>query len=90
MQQGTASPPTVEDQDKPSPFALRLGDTVEDTSTRKIGKVMGFQGPYVQLRPIGGGVEWDAEPDGLQPTTDAEALSSAVARANARSRGESL
>lgn len=65
-----------------------LGDTVEDTSIGKIGKVMGFEGPYVQLRPIGGGLEWDARQDDLQPATDAQALSSAVAAANARSRGE--
>lgn len=69
-------------------YQPRLGDTVEDTSTGKFGKVMGNDGPYVQLRPIGGGLEWDAQPDDLQPATDAQALSSAVATANARSRGE--
>lgn len=67
-----------------------VGDTVEDTSTGRIGKVMGCVGTYVQLRPIGGGLEWDAKPGDLQLATDAQALSSAVAAANARSRGESL
>ena len=66
------------------------GDTVEDTSTKRVGKVMGFEGTYVQLRPVGGGLEWDAHPENLQPVTGAEALSSAVALANARSRGEQL
>lgn len=65
-----------------------LGDTVEDTGRRKVGKVMGFEGPYVQLRPIGGGVEWDAEPGKLRPLSLTEALSAGVAEANARSRGE--
>ncbi|MGW3650969.1 hypothetical protein [Streptomyces sp. NPDC000878] len=67
-----------------------LGDTVEDTGTRKVGKVMGFEGPYVQLRPVGGGREWDARPENLRPVTAADALSSAVAVANSRSRGEQL
>lgn len=66
----------------------RIGDTVEDTARRKVGKVMGHEGPYVQLRPIGGGKEWDAEPRVLRPLTLTEALSAGVADANARSRGE--
>lgn len=65
-----------------------IGDTVEDTGRNKVGKVMGHEGPYVQLRPIGGGVEWDAEPGTLRVLTTAEALSAGVAEANARSRGE--
>lgn len=71
-------------------YKPRPGDIVEDTNTGKIGKVMGFEGPYVQVRPVGGGLEWDARPENLQPVTGAEALSSAVAVANARSRGERL
>lgn len=65
-----------------------LGDIVEDTDRSKIGKVMGFHGPYVQLRPIGGGREWDARPVALRPATLSEGLSAGVAVANARSRGE--
>ncbi|WP_406331492.1 hypothetical protein [Streptomyces sp. NBC_00203] len=66
----------------------KLGDTVEDTVTRKIGEVMGFEGPYVQLRPLGGGREWDAKQESLRPVSAVEALSARVAVANARSRGE--
>ena len=69
-------------------YKPNLGDTVEDTGTKRVGKVMGFEGLYVQMRPIGGGLEWDAQLENLQPATDAEALRSAVAMANARSRGE--
>ncbi|GEC06580.1 hypothetical protein SSP24_42350 [Streptomyces spinoverrucosus] len=65
-----------------------LHETVEETVTRKVGKVMGFEGPYVQLRPVGGGREWDAKPENLKPVTVSEGLSAAVAAANARSRGE--
>jgi hypothetical protein len=65
-----------------------VGDIVEDCGSEKIGKVMGCVGPYVQLRPVGGGLEWDARPEDLRPTTTAEALSAGVAVANARSRGE--
>lgn len=65
-----------------------LGDTVEDTVRKRVGKVMGFEGPYVQLRPIGGGREWDADPASLRLLPLSEALSAGVATANARSRGE--
>ncbi|TQE35487.1 hypothetical protein [Streptomyces ipomoeae] len=67
---------------------LKPGDTVEDTESKRVGKVMGFEGPYVQLRPVGGGREWDAKPGKLRLLTLAEALSAGVAAANARSRGE--
>lgn len=65
-----------------------LGDIVEDTKARRFGRVMGFEGPYVQLRPVGGGREWDAKPDRLRPAMLSDALSAGVAVANARSRGE--
>jgi hypothetical protein len=69
---------------------VRLGDTVRDAGSGRIGRVMGFVGPYVQLRPVGGGREWDALLEGLGPVPRSEALSDSVARSNARSRGERL
>ncbi|MGW0819899.1 hypothetical protein [Streptomyces sp. NPDC002845] len=69
-------------------YEPRLGDTVEDTGRKKVGRVMGFEGPYVQLRPVGGGREWDARPEKLRQVTLAEAISAGVAVVNARSRGE--
>lgn len=69
---------------------VRVGDTVRDTERDRVGRVMGFLGGYVQLRPVGGGIEWDARPERLRPVTVAEALSAGAARANARSRGEAL
>jgi hypothetical protein len=69
---------------------VSLGDTVRDAGSGRIGRVMGFVGPYVQLRPVGGGREWDARRERLGPVTRSEALSDSVARSNARSRGECL
>jgi hypothetical protein len=69
-------------------YELKLGDLVEDTGAQRVGRVMGFEGPYVQLRPVDGGREWDARPERLRPATLAEVLSTGVAKANARSRGE--
>lgn len=65
----------------------QTGDLVYDEATRKVGRVMGHEGPYVQLRPPGGGREWDAHGP-LRPATASERLSAGVALANARSRGE--
>ncbi|MBP5876750.1 hypothetical protein F3K37_20305 [Streptomyces sp. LBUM 1477] len=69
---------------------MRLGALFEDTKAGRIGKVMGFVGPYVQMRPIGGGREWDTRPGRLRPVTVSEALRVGAAAANARSRGECL
>ncbi|MEV7884094.1 hypothetical protein ACWD3I_11320 [Streptomyces sp. NPDC002817] len=65
-----------------------VGSHVVDTRSGKVGIVMGHEGPYVQLRPYGGGKEWDAVPDTVRRATPAERLSAATAYANARSRGE--
>ncbi|MFD0373101.1 MULTISPECIES: hypothetical protein [unclassified Streptomyces] len=65
-----------------------IGAYVVDIRTGKVGTVMGHEGPYLQVRPIGGGREWDCEPDGVRVATAAERLRAATAHANARSRGE--
>ncbi|MGW3728716.1 hypothetical protein [Streptomyces sp. NPDC000851] len=65
-----------------------VGSYVVDTRTGRLGVVMGHEGPYVQVRPYGGGREWDADPGALRHATAAERLSAATAYANARSRGE--
>ncbi|MFC3352036.1 hypothetical protein ACFOOM_32350 [Streptomyces echinoruber] len=44
-----------------------VGQVVHDTRRHKDGRVMGHEGPYVQLRPLGGGREWDADPGALEP-----------------------
>ncbi|MFJ2391509.1 hypothetical protein ACIOTI_02005 [Streptomyces sp. NPDC087843] len=64
-----------------------VGVAVHDTVRDRVGRVMGHEGPYLQVRPLGGGVEWDAEPGHLRPLSQDELLSALVAEANARSRG---
>ncbi|MFD5077846.1 hypothetical protein [Streptomyces sp. NPDC058371] len=65
-----------------------IGAYVVDTRTGRVGIVTGHEGPCVQLRPYGGGKEWDGDPDALRTATVTERLSAATAYANARSRGE--
>ncbi|MER5945157.1 MULTISPECIES: hypothetical protein [unclassified Streptomyces] len=65
-----------------------IGSYAVDTSTGQVGMVMGHEGPYVQLRPFGGGREWDCPPDVVREATTTERLSAATAYANRRSRGE--
>jgi hypothetical protein len=48
------------------------GALVVDTQRDRLGYVMGHQGPYVQLRPVTGGCEWDADPDCIRRATDDE------------------
>jgi uncharacterized MAPEG superfamily protein len=71
-----------------TPTKPPIGSYLVDTRTGKVGIVMGHEGPYVQLRPYGGGREWDADPRTVRHATAAERLRAATAYANARSRGE--
>jgi uncharacterized MAPEG superfamily protein len=71
-----------------TPTKPPIGSYVVDTRTGKVGIVMGHEGPYVQLRPYGGGREWDVDPRNVRNATQAERLRAATAYANARSRGE--
>lgn len=55
-----------------------IGQIVQDTQRNRTGRVMGHEGPYVQLRPVAGGREWDASPDALRTATPAEARRAGV------------
>ncbi|GAA2227081.1 hypothetical protein GCM10010232_10840 [Streptomyces amakusaensis] len=59
-----------------------------EAGTGRVGVVMGYEGPYVQLRPLGGGREWDCVPEDVRAATPMERISAMNAYANARSRGE--
>ncbi|MFF5129926.1 hypothetical protein ACFY41_23685 [Streptomyces syringium] len=61
------------------------GDLVHDTARDRAGIVMGREGPRFQLRPLGGGVEWEAAPGSIRPLSQVEQLSARVAEANHRS-----
>ncbi|MGV9452807.1 hypothetical protein [Streptomyces sp. NPDC003635] len=65
-----------------------VGSYVVDTRSGRIGIVMGHEGPYVQLRPYGGGCEWDAAPDSVRHATPAERAGAATAHPGPHSRGE--
>ncbi|MFH8405605.1 hypothetical protein ACH4FX_12630 [Streptomyces sp. NPDC018019] len=58
------------------------GQIVFDTAQRRVGRVMDKVGTYIQLRPLGGGREWDADPERLRPPTPRELLSARLAAAN--------
>ncbi|MFE2373763.1 hypothetical protein [Streptomyces sp. NPDC059398] len=64
----------------------RPGTAVRDIASHRVGIVMGQEGPWLQLRPLGGGREWDADPARVRPVGPAELLQARVAEANARSR----
>ncbi|MEU6393188.1 hypothetical protein [Streptomyces sp. NPDC046939] len=65
---------------------VTTGKVVHDTVRDRVGRVMGHEGPYIQLRPLAGGREWDATPDRIRVLTADELLSALLAVANARSR----
>ncbi|WP_372347126.1 hypothetical protein [Streptomyces sp. KL116D] len=60
---------------------FETGTLVVDTALKKLGKVMGSEGPYVQLRAPGGGREWEADPECLRPADEDERLRANVLEA---------
>ncbi|MEV5954953.1 hypothetical protein AB0M11_14490 [Streptomyces sp. NPDC051987] len=59
------------------------GTLVIDTVRDRLGYVMGREGPYVQLRPVAGGREWDADPAHVRRATDEERLRAMAERTRA-------
>jgi hypothetical protein len=53
-------------------MTYRTGVYVVDTRSGKLGELMDKGGHYVQLRPVGGGKEWDCPPKALRLATRAE------------------
>ncbi|MFG2962744.1 hypothetical protein ACGFZS_05590 [Streptomyces sp. NPDC048288] len=48
------------------------GTLVIDIASDKLGYLMGHEGSYVQLRPVAGGRDWDADPAHVRRATDEE------------------
>ncbi|MFH8489707.1 hypothetical protein [Streptomyces longisporoflavus] len=69
----------------PAP-GVTIGKVVHDAARDIVGRVMGHEGPHIQLRPLAGGREWDADPDRVRVLTPDELLSALLAEVNARSR----
>ncbi|MFE0133806.1 hypothetical protein ACFWY6_19900 [Streptomyces sp. NPDC059037] len=55
-----------------------VGALVIDMRRQRLGRVMGHEGPYVQLRPPGGGREWDGRPEDIREAKDDEILRASV------------
>ncbi|MFF7467953.1 hypothetical protein [Streptomyces sp. NPDC008092] len=59
------------------------GTLVIDTASDRLGYVMGREGPYIQLRPVAEGREWDADPAHVRRATDEERLRAVAERTRA-------
>ncbi|MFI9582379.1 hypothetical protein ACIHCQ_11135 [Streptomyces sp. NPDC052236] len=68
------------------PYVPAVGETARDSITGRVGRVMGHEGPYYQLRPLNGGKEWDAKAEHLVPVSLSDALRPAVAEVNSRTK----
>ncbi|MCP3822036.1 hypothetical protein NLX86_29315 [Streptomyces sp. A3M-1-3] len=62
------------------------GSYAIDGRDGRIGQVMGEEGSYVQLRPPGGGVEWDCPPEALSPAPPGAVLRARVTELNRERR----
>ncbi|MEV5987145.1 hypothetical protein AB0L85_19310 [Streptomyces sp. NPDC052051] len=63
-----------------------IGELAKDNVRGRIGVVMDEVGGRVQIRPICGGMEWDAMPDNVVALRAREELSARLAIRNCNSR----
>ncbi|MGW1609235.1 hypothetical protein ACWCQZ_07475 [Streptomyces sp. NPDC002285] len=63
-----------------------IGELAKDSARARTGIVMGEVGGRVQIRPIGGGKEWEALPHNVKPPSAREELSARLAIKNGNSR----
>ncbi|REK90831.1 hypothetical protein DY245_08140 [Streptomyces inhibens] len=63
-----------------------IGQIVHDTATDKVGEFRGAIGGRWMLRPAGGGVEWEAKPEAVEPAGTSEHVRALAAEHNARCR----
>jgi hypothetical protein len=63
-----------------------IGELAQDNAKGCIGVVMDEVGGRVQIRPIGGGREWDALPDNVEPPSAREELHARLAIQDGNSR----
>ncbi|MFI5632861.1 hypothetical protein ACIA8E_26470 [Streptomyces sp. NPDC051664] len=68
------------------PCTPEPGTYAVDSRDGRVGRVMGCVGPYVQLRPPGGGAEWDCPPESVQPAPPGVVLRARVTEANREGR----
>ncbi|MFF7054203.1 hypothetical protein ACFY94_38180 [Streptomyces griseorubiginosus] len=84
-------------QEERAPNRLPVGQLAYDTRRERRGVVMDHLDGFVWLRPEGGGTEWTARPDEVEPAASVVGgelsegiLRARVAVANSRSRRELL
>jgi hypothetical protein len=65
---------------------MEPGTLLYDPATDTVGEYQDKAGPCALLRPVGGGREWQADPESLRPATDQERMSAGVRAANYRPR----
>ncbi|MEU2562487.1 hypothetical protein ABZ626_24570 [Streptomyces longispororuber] len=65
---------------------MRTWEYVVDVRDGRVGQVMGREGGYVQLRPVGGGREWDCPPHATVPAPAGEVLRERVRQVNREGR----
>jgi hypothetical protein len=63
-----------------------VGSYVVDERNGRVGEVMGHLGGKVQLRPLGGGREWDCEPGATRPAPQGDVLRARVRKVNNEGR----
>ncbi|MDH6435353.1 hypothetical protein M2158_003830 [Streptomyces sp. SAI-144] len=63
-----------------------VGSYVVDERDGRVGEVMGHLGGKVQLRPLGGGREWDCEPGATRPAPQSDVLRARVRKVNNEGR----
>ncbi|MBT2398491.1 hypothetical protein [Streptomyces sp. ISL-100] len=62
------------------------GEYAVDVRDGRVGRVMGRVGTYVQLRPPGGGKEWDCPPEDVRSVELGEVLRARVREVNVEGR----
>nr|WP_205018136.1 hypothetical protein [Streptomyces sp. HB132] len=62
------------------------GTFAVDGRDGRVGRVMGRVGPYLQLRPPGGGAEWDCPPEAVRPAPPGLVLRARVTEINREGR----
>ena len=63
-----------------------IGELAKDSARGRIGVVMGEIGGRVQIRPLRGGIEWDAMPDQVVALSAREELSARLTVKNGNSQ----
>ncbi|MGW2568651.1 hypothetical protein [Streptomyces sp. NPDC001537] len=63
-----------------------VGAYATDVRDGRVGEVMGHVGGRVQLRPVGGGREWECPPEAVGAAPPEEVLRARVRRANNEGR----